>query len=200
MWPTPSILARAAMQKFAPETKKPVPAEIDLGAYRIADPEEFGRNMLQLHGRGPEGHERPARARRRQDRPLQRRQRDDAMPAKLFAEIAQPWMAEPGQAGRGARRPVRATTCNSSRNTAQRAMGGEALPVAEPEAGDNRFNDPEWSRNPYFDFWKQSYLITTRWLEDAARQDRRARRAHAPARRVLSEADGRARCRPPTSR
>jgi polyhydroxyalkanoate synthase len=46
-------------------------------------------------------------------------------------------------------------------------MGGaEALPVAAPEAGDNRFNDPEWSRNPYFDFWKQAYLITTRWLED----------------------------------
>ena len=38
--------------------------------------------------------------------------------------------------------------------------------MAEPEPGDNRFNDPEWSRNPYFDFWKQAYLITTRWLED----------------------------------
>ena len=38
--------------------------------------------------------------------------------------------------------------------------------MAEPEPGDNRFNDPDWSRNPYFDFWKQSYLITTRWLED----------------------------------
>ena len=25
---------------------------------------------------------------------------------------------------------------------------------------------PEWSRNPYFDFWKQIYLITMRWLED----------------------------------
>ena len=50
--------------------------------------------------------------------------------------------------------------------TAQRMMGAEALPVAEPEPGDNRFNDPEWSRNPYFDFWKQAYLITTRWLED----------------------------------
>jgi polyhydroxyalkanoate synthase len=48
----------------------------------------------------------------------------------------------------------------------ERAMGREAPPVAEPEPGDNRFSDPEWSRNPYFDFWKQAYLITTRWLED----------------------------------
>ena len=35
------------MQKFAPETKKPLPAEVDLGAYRIADPEAFGRNMAR---------------------------------------------------------------------------------------------------------------------------------------------------------
>src|SRR5262249_61819343 len=48
----------------------------------------------------------------------------------------------------------------------KRRMGGEAPPVAEPEPGDNRFKDPDWSRNPYFDFWKQSYLLTTRWLED----------------------------------
>ncbi len=48
----------------------------------------------------------------------------------------------------------------------QRLMGGEAPPVVEPEPGDNRFKDPDWSANPYFDFWKQSYLITTRWLED----------------------------------
>ncbi len=40
------------MQKFAPETKKPVPAEFDLGAYRIADPEAFGRNMLRLMEEG----------------------------------------------------------------------------------------------------------------------------------------------------
>jgi polyhydroxyalkanoate synthase len=50
--------------------------------------------------------------------------------------------------------------------TAQRMMGADALPVAEPEPGDNRFRDPEWSSNPYFDFWKQAYLITTRWLEE----------------------------------
>ena len=38
--------------------------------------------------------------------------------------------------------------------------------MAEPEPGDNRFKDPDWSRNPYFDFWKQIYLITMRWLEE----------------------------------
>ena len=64
-------------------------------------------------------------------------------------------------------------------------LGQEVTPVAEPEPGDNRFKDPEWSHNPYFDFWKQAYLVTSRWADDLLRQDRGARRAHAPEGGVL---------------
>ena len=46
------------------------------------------------------------------------------------------------------------------------ALGQDVTPVAEPEPGDNRFKDPEWSHNPYFDFWKQAYLVTSRWADD----------------------------------
>ncbi len=35
-----------------------------------------------------------------------------------------------------------------------------------PEPKDARFQDPEWSQNPVFDFLKQAYLITSRWAED----------------------------------
>ena len=48
--------------------------------------------------------------------------------------------------------------------TTARMMGKEAAPVIEPDAGDNRFRDPEWSDNPIFDFLKQSYLLNARWL------------------------------------
>src|SRR5204862_5885420 len=41
-----------AMQKKAPETTQPVPVEVDFGAYRVGDPEEFGRNMLKLMEEG----------------------------------------------------------------------------------------------------------------------------------------------------
>lgn len=41
-----------------------------------------------------------------------------------------------------------------------------ATPVAEPERGDRRFRHPDWEANPLFDFIKQSYLITARWLVD----------------------------------
>ena len=51
-------------------------------------------------------------------------------------------------------------------NAVLRMLGQEVTPVAEPEPGDNRFKDPDWSHNPYFDFWKQAYLITTRWADD----------------------------------
>ena len=51
-------------------------------------------------------------------------------------------------------------------NTAQRMMGMQAEPVAKPEPGDNRFKDPEWSANPFFDFCKQAYLLACKWAED----------------------------------
>ncbi|TXN30812.1 class I poly(R)-hydroxyalkanoic acid synthase [Methylobacterium sp. WL30] len=49
--------------------------------------------------------------------------------------------------------------------TWMRLQGQEAEPVAQPEPKDARFADAEWSSNPYFDFIKQGYLITTRWAE-----------------------------------
>ena len=52
----------------------------------------------------------------------------------------------------------------------RRLLGENVEPVVEPEPSDNRFKDPEWSSNPYFDFWKQAYLLTTHWAEDVLQQ------------------------------
>lgn len=49
--------------------------------------------------------------------------------------------------------------------TAKRALtGGEAAPTVKPAKGDKRFLDPTWSENPVFDAMKQSYLLTSDWL------------------------------------
>ena len=49
--------------------------------------------------------------------------------------------------------------------TWQRAAGQTpAAPVATPDKGDRRFKDPEWDENAVFDYIKQSYLLTARWL------------------------------------
>jgi polyhydroxyalkanoate synthase len=44
-------------------------------------------------------------------------------------------------------------------------LGESVEPLIEPEVSDNRFKDQDWS-TPYFDSWKQAYLITSRWAED----------------------------------
>ncbi len=52
------------------------------------------------------------------------------------------------------------------RATARGAAGEIQSPVASPAKGDKRFGDPEWTSNPIFDTIKQSYLITSGWLND----------------------------------
>ena len=54
----------------------------------------------------------------------------------------------------------------------QHASAGRRQPdetVADavtPERGDKRFLDPEWGKNAFFDFLKQTYLVTSRWAGD----------------------------------
>jgi len=49
--------------------------------------------------------------------------------------------------------------------TWQRAAGQTpAAPAVTPEKGDRRFKDPEWDENAVFDYIKQSYLLTARWM------------------------------------
>ena len=46
-------------------------------------------------------------------------------------------------------------------------MAGETPePVVAPGQGDKRFADPDWAENPVFDVIKQSYLLTSNWLND----------------------------------
>nr|CAB65395.1 PHA synthase [Rhodospirillum rubrum] len=49
--------------------------------------------------------------------------------------------------------------------TALRMMGAEAHPVATPALGDRRFKDEAWDNNEVFDFIKQTYLLTARWMQ-----------------------------------
>nr|WP_277346085.1 class I poly(R)-hydroxyalkanoic acid synthase [Sneathiella chinensis] len=52
------------------------------------------------------------------------------------------------------------------KNAALAASGQGAKPVIEPEKGDKRFKSEEWNRNQIFDYIKQSYLLTSRWIND----------------------------------
>jgi polyhydroxyalkanoate synthase len=54
--------------------------------------------------------------------------------------------------------------------TLKKLSGEKAPDVAPPEPSDKRFSDPEWRDNPYFDFIKQAYVLTSRWAEDLVKR------------------------------
>ncbi|MEO1329728.1 MAG: class I poly(R)-hydroxyalkanoic acid synthase [Pseudomonadota bacterium] len=54
------------------------------------------------------------------------------------------------------------------RRASLKAAGQEVEPIAAPSRGDKRFADPEWSQNVVFDTLKQSYLLTSAYLQEAA--------------------------------
>jgi polyhydroxyalkanoate synthase subunit PhaC len=53
--------------------------------------------------------------------------------------------------------------------TAQRFWGQAAEPVISPPAEDRRFKDKDWSENATFDFIKQSYLLTAKYMQNAVK-------------------------------
>lgn len=54
--------------------------------------------------------------------------------------------------------------------TADKMMGKEVEPLATPEADDRRFKDADWQENPVFDYIKQSYLMTSKWMINTVRE------------------------------
>ncbi len=71
-----------------------------------------------------------------------------------------------------ARRALEAQTALSTKffalwgSTLKKLAGEKAPDVVAPEASDKRFADPEWTQNPYFDFIKQAYVLTSQWADD----------------------------------
>ena len=82
-----------------------------------------------------------------------------------MSDVVRHWATDPGKLAEKQGTLMR-SYMELWNNQLRRMLGENVDPVAEPEPGDNRFKDPEWSSNPFFDFWKQAYLVTTHWAED----------------------------------
>ncbi|HVJ52353.1 MAG TPA: class I poly(R)-hydroxyalkanoic acid synthase [Aliidongia sp.] len=55
--------------------------------------------------------------------------------------------------------------------TAERFLHGKpAEPVIAPLKGDKRFRDPAWEENTLFDFIKQSYLLSARFMQESVKE------------------------------
>ncbi|NQW11104.1 MAG: class I poly(R)-hydroxyalkanoic acid synthase [Alphaproteobacteria bacterium] len=55
-------------------------------------------------------------------------------------------------------------------STAARMLGGGTAPVAAPEQGDRRFKDSAWDENVVYDYIKQSYLLTAKWMQQTVNE------------------------------
>ncbi|WP_289079155.1 class I poly(R)-hydroxyalkanoic acid synthase [uncultured Thalassospira sp.] len=51
-------------------------------------------------------------------------------------------------------------------NTTLRMLGEDSEPVVTPQKGDRRFRDEAWENNELFDFIKQSYLLSSQWMQN----------------------------------
>ncbi|MBY6187757.1 class I poly(R)-hydroxyalkanoic acid synthase [Marinobacter hydrocarbonoclasticus] len=49
-------------------------------------------------------------------------------------------------------------------NAMLKQAGQDVSPVVEPERGDRRFRDSQWQEHPWYDYIKQSYLLTARQM------------------------------------
>ncbi len=88
---------------------------------------------------------------------------------RSIGRVAEHYMADPQRAFQ-AQAALTKQFIDLWGSTLQRLQGEQAPPIAAPDAADKRFADPAWRDNPYFDFIKQAYVLTTRWADDLVKR------------------------------
>ena len=86
-----------------------------------------------------------------------------------LSKVAEHYMADPQRAFQ-AQSNLSKQFVDLWASTLHRLNGETANPIVTPDASDKRFSDPEWRDNPYYDFIKQAYVMTTRWAGDLVKQ------------------------------
>jgi polyhydroxyalkanoate synthase subunit PhaC len=148
-------------------TDKDGKADDVTNAYQVNDPEKLASNMMAFFGEGARALTRYMDEKRRDGPYTIATELGEA--GKLLGAIAQRWMAEPEKLAERQTKLTEDLVALWGR-TYMRFMGQEVEPVAKPAPGDARFHHPEWTSNPFFDFCKQAYLISTNWADDMVRE------------------------------
>src|SRR5450432_3324656 len=84
---------------------------------------------------------------------------------KAFMEVAAQMLANPARLAES-QMNLWWDYMNLWQGSMMKMMGGATDPVASPAQGDKRFRHEDWHEHFLFDYIKQSYLITSRWLHD----------------------------------
>jgi len=164
------VQAAANTPQVAPSPAAPVKAEqpqadaktatADPAAFKLPDPAELSRSMADI----------AERSQRLVSDWLARQGTKEHTPDPLniggaFMEMTKKLIANP-------QRLVQAQLgfwqdyMTLWQNTARRVLGGEQAPVIATPTGDRRFKDDAWNDSEVFDFIKQSYLLSARFVQD----------------------------------
>ncbi|MDX3929627.1 MAG: poly(3-hydroxyalkanoate) polymerase subunit PhaC [Shinella sp.] len=83
---------------------------------------------------------------------------------KTLSKVCEYWLSDPRRTFEAQTQLLSSFFSIWSR-TLQRMSGEEVGPVEDKHAGDKRFTDEDWVKNPFFDFLRQAYFLTSDWAE-----------------------------------
>ena len=152
----PAVAAPAAASAKAPPA-----SPVDEGKIPLPDFEALSVNLARLVEEG-------GRAMSAYLRPIEEGKVDhetadnlgDA--AKTLGKIAEFWLADPERTIR-AQSGIATNFIELWGSTLRRFTGEPAPEVVPYDPSDKRFADKEWRENPFFDFLRQAYALTTNW-------------------------------------
>ena len=89
---------------------------------------------------------------------------------RSIGRVAEYYMSDPERALSGAGGADQAVRRPLGFDAAAPPGRAGAARSPRPTPRDKRFADPAWRDNPYFDFIKQAYVLTTRWADDLVKR------------------------------
>jgi polyhydroxyalkanoate synthase subunit PhaC len=135
------------------------PAELE--RFMVKDPDAFAMNMAKMVEQA--GHAASAWVKPRESGAKTDKVSEPvADMVKTFSKVTEYWLADP-------QRALEAQTQLFSRfmgvwaDSLKKISGEEVGP--EPGANDKRFADEDWSKQAFFSFLKQTYVVTSDWAE-----------------------------------
>ncbi len=145
------------------ETSNAAASAEALEKYTVRDPEAFARNMaraVEAAGKAASAWLRP-----REEGKVDTISEPMTDVVKTFSKVSEYWLSDPARA-LDAQTRLFSNYMSIWTNSMRRASGDDLEDVAKPDRGDKRFSDPDWDNNAFFDFIKQTYLVTSRWANE----------------------------------
>ncbi|MEM1139520.1 MAG: class I poly(R)-hydroxyalkanoic acid synthase, partial [Pseudomonadota bacterium] len=157
----PQSAAKPRPDATAKPQEKPADPALGIEDLHMPDATEWSRNMMHIAARSQQL---VREFMQRNREPHRIGTVDPLNVANAFMHLLQRMVTDPGHFI-DAQLNLWKSHLHLWQSTTRRLMGEEVDPVIEPRRGDKRFRHPDWQENEVFDFVKQSYLLTARWLQ-----------------------------------